>query len=413
MVSAAVNFPSSFLPCAALGAGILLGGDALLVAAPPVVSNVRAAQRAGTGLVDITYDVADADGDHVAITVAVSFNAGVSYTDLAQSLSGLGYGQDVTPGTNNVIVWDAGADLDPALFRNVRVKVAADDGYWAAPSEMAHLPAGSFQMGDPYVQGNPDERPTHVVSVGAVYVDKCEITYAFWQQVCWWGIAHGYEFDHAGAGLAPTHPVQSISWYDAVKWANARSEMRGLTPVYYTSTNQEISEVYRVGQVALSAGMVKWSANGFRLPTEAEWEKAARGGLAAHHYPWASLGGDYSAHINTSKANYGNAKSGTMSVGYYNGAQTPSGVDMANGHGLYDMAGNVWEWCWDWYGSGWYGQAGAAMDDTRGPGSGSSRVVRGGSWSNVAILCRVSSRLSVDPSLVYTGVGFRLARGQP
>ncbi|MBI4324890.1 MAG: SUMF1/EgtB/PvdO family nonheme iron enzyme [Chloroflexi bacterium] len=318
-------------------------------AAPPVVSNVRCSQRAGTGLIDIYYDVADAGGNQLAITVQVSNNAGVSYnTTGARSFSG-DLGQNITPGNNKHVIWDAGADWDPVYFPNVRVKVTADDGFDTAPPEMRYIPEGSFSMGDNYGEGGTSERPTHAVFVSGFYMDKYEVTKGLWDEVYTWAVGHGYSFDNPGRGQAANHPVQTVNWYDVVKWCNARSEMRGLAPVYYTDTAQ--TTVYRTGRSGLSASAVKWTANGYRLPTEAEWEKAARGGLAGHHFPWPSLGGNYADHFNGSKANYwqsGDPFEGntvpTTPVGYSNGSQTPAGTDMANGYGLYDMAGNVWEW---------------------------------------------------------------------
>ena len=154
-----------------------------------------------------------------------------------------------------------------------------------------------------------------------------------------------------------------------------------------------------------------FSQNGYRLPTEAEREKASRGGLTGHHYPWDSLEGTYDQHIDPSRANYGFNVGSTTPVGYYNGSQTPAGVDMANGYGLYDMAGNQYEWCWDRYSLTWYSDPGATVHDSSGPTNGSSRVVRGGSYGVPSDELRCANRNGGPPSDTVGSVGFRSARG--
>src|SRR5687768_2886670 len=130
------------------------------------------------------------------------------------------------------------------------------------PAGMALVPAGSFAMGDSFSEGTTAELPVHTVYVSAFYMDQFEITKVEWDVVYNWAVGHGYTFDYAGSGKPADHPVHTISWFDAVKWCNARSEMEGKTPAYYTDS--KFKQRFRRGQVAL---YVKWNA-GYRLPTE-------------------------------------------------------------------------------------------------------------------------------------------------
>jgi formylglycine-generating enzyme len=287
------------------------------------------------------------------------------------------------------------------------------------PDGMALIPAGEFTMGDtmgdsvgvnvtnPYVIYPPamsDELPTNSVYVSAFYMDKTLVTKALWNEVYTWAGAHGYTFDNPGLGKAVNHPVQTVSWYDAVKWCNARSEMESRTPAYYTSADQ--TTVYRSGQVAMQKDWVKWNA-GYRLPTEAEWEKGARGGLSGKRFPW----GDTISHT---QANYysdsGYSYDTSPTSGYhptYNDGvspyTSPGGSFAPNGNGLYDMAGNLLELCWNWYASDISG----SLSGSYGPDSGSGRILRGGQWGNYANICRVSSRSGIPSDFVSSTIGFR------
>jgi formylglycine-generating enzyme required for sulfatase activity len=270
-------------------------------------------------------------------------------------------------------------------------------------SGMALIPAGSFTMGD-NLDGDTSAQPVHSVYVSAFYMDKYDVTYAMWQTVYNWATNHGYSFDYAGSGKALNHPVQTIDWYDCVKWCNARSEMEGKIPAYYTTSAQTV--VYRTGQITVDSSWVKWNA-GYRLPTEAEWEKAARGGASGQRFPWGNT-------ISWSQANYcasGYTYDVNPTDGYHPTFATgnfpytsPVGYFGPNGYGLYDMAGNVWQWCWDWYGS--YGSA--SQTDPRGPTLAIYRVFRGGSWNvNGAFYCRSAFRYYYGPSYGNGDVGFR------
>jgi formylglycine-generating enzyme required for sulfatase activity len=281
------------------------------------------------------------------------------------------------------------------------VRVAATDN--TAPSGMALIPGGEFTMGDTFNEGSSDERPTHTVDVSAFYMDRTEVTLARWREVRDWGISRGYTFDNEGLGKGLTHPVHTVSWYDAVKWCNARSRKENIAPAYYTDAG--LTQEYKTGQ---AAPYVSWNT-GYRLPTEAEWEKAARGGFSGKRFPW----GDTISH---SQANYCSSsdyvydQSGSREVhphpSYRTGGlplSNPVGAFPWNGYELHDMAGNVWEWCWDWYGL----YSSGSQTNPRGSGSGSGRVIRGGSWGSYAKGCQVSLRIGVVPSGKGNSMGFR------
>jgi len=277
----------------------------------------------------------------------------------------------------------------------------------ATPSGMALIPAGSFTMGDT-LDGETDAIPIVTVNVSAFYMDTNLVSYSQWQSVYHWATNNGYDFDDAGSGKATNHPVQTVDWYDTVKWCNARSQQAGLTPVYYTDTN--LTQVYTNGDT--DAVYANWAASGYRLPTEAEWEKAARGGLSGYRFPWGGANNT----ISESQANYfgdtndysydlgPNGYNSIGSIGGVSPATSPVGSFAANGYGLYDMAGNVVEWCWDWYDTPYEGGS-----DPRGPASSfyDARVLRGGVWNYIALIARCANRSADDPSAAINYVGFR------
>ena len=276
----------------------------------------------------------------------------------------------------------------------------------STPTGFSLIPGGSFTMG--VTSGDTDAgAPSITVTVSPFYIQQTETTKAQWDEVRAWAVSNGYTDLAAGAGKASNHPVQTVSWWDVVKWCNARSEREGLTPVYTVG-----GAVMRTGTTEPTAN---WSANGYRLPTEAEWEKAARGGVSGKRFPW---GTDTISHA---EANYYGDSSYAYDLSPINNYHpsyiaggspytSPVGSFGANGYGLYDMAGNVWEWCWDWYEGNYYTTSNGTTDP-RGPASGSSRVFRGGSWINSALFERCALRYSLTPGgTSINSLGFRPAR---
>jgi len=296
-------------------------------------------------------------------------------------------------------------------FRFLRLSVGiADVGH--TPDGFALIPAGSFQMGNANSDGigHSHELPVHTVDVSSFYMGKYEVTKEVWDRVRVWGLNNGYTDLAVGNGSYPSkganHPVHSISWYDMVKWCNARSEKEGLAPCYTVG-----GMLFRTGE---SSPSCDWTLSGYRLPTEAEWEKAARGGLTGMIFAWGN-------NIKHSQANYRSWSFFSYDVSptrgnhpaYSGGGEpysSPVGSFAPNGYGIFDMSGNMREHCWDWMSADYYSSS--PGEDPRGPSNGFSRVTRGGNWQREASTCRSAHRnTSALPASVFHTFGFRVARG--
>ena len=406
----------------ALVVALTLAEPVVLYAASPEVANIRAFQRSGTKLIEITYDVTDADNDPLTVSVQLYSN-----TTPLPSFSVTGaVGTGVTAGPNKQIIWNAGQDWNRNFTTNGRARIVVDDQPTNSPSaSMVFVPAG---FGQPYeIVNQVSSSSRYDIFTSAFFMDKFEVSKSVWDAVYSWAITNGYKFNGTGTATGPTHPITGINWYDAVKWCNARSQREGLTPVYYTDAAR--TQVYKTGQLVLDNNWVSWEANGYRLPTVAEWIKAYRGGQAGGFFPWPSYFGTREDNINPNLANYdfsGDpfentsdwwAYRNTTPVGYYNGSQTPQGPNNPNGYGLYDMAGNVGEWCWDRELSNWYSSYAEARDDnSKGPnfGQGANRYFSGGMryWDFERMYAATATSAYAPQNTYdsYTSVGLRCVR---
>lgn len=375
-------------------------------AAQSVINNVRSAQVPGTHKVRITYDVTA--GSICTTALEVSEDGGATYGSLVP-VEAIVSGSHLGPGIfgNNRII-ELHASKVPGLAKvftkQVRFKVTAANV--TTLGDMVLIPAGIFQMGD--ALDGISWAPVRSVYVSAYFMGRHEVTKELWDEVRTWGVNNGYSDLPVGNGSyiskGPNHPVHSITWFDMVKWCNALSQKVGLTPCYNVS-----GAVYKIGG---SAPDCNWDANGYRLPTQAEWEKAARGGLNRKRFPW----GDTISH---SEANYFSVSSDNYDVsptqGYHptyafggRPYSSPVGSFAPNEYGLYDMAGNMLEWCWDWDGD--ESSSTMTLSDPRGPISGSSRESRGGGWAHYGWGARIVFVHQWTPTNSNYHVGFRIAR---
>ncbi|MEI6147891.1 MAG: SUMF1/EgtB/PvdO family nonheme iron enzyme [bacterium] len=292
--------------------------------------------------------------------------------------------------------WGA-VESGPMTGLTMTIRVLLSDPPAPSPTNsMVLILGGAFLMGDSYnTLFGPVDFPAHSIQLEPFYMDTTEVTKEQWEYVVNWATNNGYSFGETAAGTDAGHPITTVSSCDCVKWCNARSEKEALPPVYFTDETR--TNIYKEGEIDLSADCADWNSTGYRLPTEAEWEKAARGLLFQNYFPWPSPGPtNASIYVDESKANYAGA--GTTNV-----ASFP-----ANAYGLFDMAGNVSEWCWD------YWHLYEAPYAPTGPTNGTERVARGGAFNDSASTpspLRCSAReVSGSPTYSDWTIGFRCVR---
>ena len=275
------------------------------------------------------------------------------------------------------LVWYEGARQALPAEKRARLNEPPSPAMYGSPRNcLVSIEGGGFLMGSPQEEvGRYDNETLHDARVSSFYIGKYNVTQKEYTEVM---------------GINPSKfrgdamPVENVSWLDAIQYCNRLSQRENLVPAYVINGEQ-----------------VGWNreANGYRLPTEAEWEYACRAGTRT---PFNT--GD---NITTFQANYnGNYPYNGNIKGTYRERTTAGGSFSPNAWGIYDMHGNVWEWCWDWYG---IYKAGDERDPA-GPASGSRRVLHGGSWISDARNLRSAYRYCSIPSFRTYYLGFRLVR---
>lgn len=370
----------------------------------PIITNIKIENNVITKAIEINFDVEDPDGGLFEIKMMASKDGGQTYTVTPKSVTGdVNKYSIASKGMN--IKWDVEKDLSGVELEKVKIRLIADDGLKLLPdigittttttsqsfttskstivsgnvkigkdgAQMILIPAGEFEMGSSL--GDTDERPVHRVSLDAFYIDMYEVTNAQYKKFVDATSAQSPIYWKYSNFNEPNQPVVGITWEEASAYA-------------------------------------KWA--GKRLPTEAEWEKAARGGLIGKKYVWgdnptppqgAGNFGDETAKLVF--------KSWSIIKGYDDGFSHPAPVGSftPNDYGLYDMMGNVWEWCLDYYDSSYYSSS--PKSNPKGPSSGTDHVLRGGSWFADDDYLRVSNRFDYNPSYTVKSsctVGFRCAQ---
>ena len=327
---------------------LLLSAFTVVCSFGQTVSNVDAYQEGKNIIITYDTDKAGSVGD-----VYCSTDGGRTWGAPLKQVTG-DVNKQVQAGSHR-IVWDVLAEREKLAGANICFKVEVNSGRFTVNGvsfEMVRVEGGTFRMGATSEQEDEaysDEKPVHSVTLSSYYIGKTEVTQALWQAVM-----GSNPSNYKGADL----PVECVSWNDCQEFIQKLNRLTG---------------------------------RNFRLPTEAEWEFACRGGNNSNGYKYSGSN------------NLG-------SVAWYDdnsGGQThPVGTKAPNELGIYDMSGNVWEWCSDWYAD----YTSYSQTNPTGPRSGSCRVLRGGSWYGIAGFCRSSFRdISYFPTNRYNNLGLRLA----
>lgn len=370
---------------------ILLPFLGWLSALPPQVYNMSFEQRNdGSKIIDVYYAFVDPENNPCTITMTVSADDGETFPIIPNPafLSG-DIGSGIQPGPTKHIIWNAGAENYQLEGNLYRIKLLAEDGTQATvPIDFVEMPGRPYIMGRTLGEGDEDEFPPHWVTLSPYAIGRYEVTQSQWQEIMGSNPSHSY-------GVGPNNPVYNVSWYSILKYCNLRSQLEGLTPVYtiFGSTNPSAwGIVPTTSNTAWDNAICNLQANGYRLPTEAEWEYAARGGTNWPDFIYS--GGNV---LDTVAWWGGNAT-------FY--GTKPVGTKAPNHLGIYDMSGNLWEFCWDWF----QPYTPEPQTNPLGAPTGIHRIARGGYWLNLPHQCEVHQRSGYWSYQPVMHMGFRLAR---
>ncbi|MBN1593879.1 MAG: formylglycine-generating enzyme family protein [Candidatus Coatesbacteria bacterium] len=289
------------------------------------------------------------------------------------------------PGT---FEWVANADLAPFKY-----------GSGTGPSTditMVTIPSGEFVMGSPFTEPgrDDDEAPPRTVKMSAFQISQTEITQAQWEKVMGWNDSW---FDGAD------QPVERVTWFDCASFCNEMSQMAGAAHCY------QLTNLRYDGNHIIGADVTcDYAADGYRLPTAAEWEYACRDSMTTRFYWGDSSSEDVMKQYCWYDKNAYNSR-WTEPHAEFSGPQ-PVGQLIPTTTGLYDMSGNISEWCTDWYAFNYYNTRPNPDENPTGPETGDSRVIRGGAWDDYDTRCRSANRGWLQPEYRNFSIGFRIAR---
>ncbi len=322
------------------------------------------------------------------------------------------YGERITGGNAKRFVWNPILENLRALEGEFTLVLQAD---LYAPRQspqakgMEWIEGGILLFGDAFNDGNEDEKPICKVQLTGFFMDAREITFDQYDAFCTATKRPRSPDKDWGRG---TRPVVNVTWYDAIEFCNWRSAQDGLKPYYDINKFAKDQHNYN------NSDKIKWevlpvsSSNGYRLPTEAEWEYAAKCRDQKFRFTNGKNKADVKE-INFMALPHGDA---IANAGIPRQKTMETGQVAPNLLGLYDLNGNVQEWCWDWYDYTWYttmkNDGGSMIANPRGPETGQYRALRGGSWKSAALSCRNSARNQMRPDLYDTDVGFRCVRNK-